>query len=156
MSRNTEEDVPNPLSVYGKSKLEGEEKLLEVSPDSCVIRISWLFDNEMPCFLTKMRDLISSGQVVKVVTDQVGRPTYASDVANATLQLLDQSGIWHFANQGAVSRHAWIQSVTKGEVGKALSADFKTPAKRPAYSVLSTEKIEQFGVSVRPWQNCVS
>ncbi len=151
----TEEDMPNPLSVYGKSKLGGEQRLLEVAPGSCVIRISWLFDNRAPCFLTKMQELVSSGKPVKVVTDQVGRPSYANDVANATLQLLDQSGIWHFANYGAVSRHAWIQSVTGQEIGKALSADFASLAKRPAYSVLSTEKIEQFGVSIRPWQKCV-
>ncbi|HPE85019.1 MAG TPA: dTDP-4-dehydrorhamnose reductase [Chlamydiales bacterium] len=151
----TEEDEPNPLSVYGRTKLEGERQLLCYAPESCVIRISWLFDLEGPCFLTKMRQLIQSEKSVKVVTDQIGRPTFASDAASVCLQLMDQSGIWHFANKGIVSRYDWIKQAVGGPVEKAVSADFITPAVRPLYSALDTGKIETLGVKIRPWQECV-
>ena len=157
----SESDLPDPLSVYGKTKWEGEKRLLDALEGACVMRISWLFDHQNPSFMSKVCLALQGDRPLKVVTDQVGRPTFAADAANAALALLDQSGIWHFANKHAVSRFEWARLIREKVapngplIERAVSSDFLTRAIRPCHSVLSTDKIEAFGVEIGSWKEHV-
>jgi dTDP-4-dehydrorhamnose reductase len=145
-----EEDRTNPLSAYGRTKREGEEGALE-APGALVVRSSWLFGNRGPNFVEAMLKQAEEGKkTVRVVSDQVGRPTATTDLAEALLALADAriSGIVHYANAGEVSWHEFAREIYRraGRGDVAVDAitgvDLARPAIRPAYSVLSTEKYE--------------
>jgi dTDP-4-dehydrorhamnose reductase len=142
-----ESDPTHPLSAYGRTKREGEERALE-APGALVVRSSWLFGRRGPNFVEAMLKQAESGKKeVRVVTDQVGRPTATSDLAEALLALSDAkaSGIVHYANAGEVSWNEFAREIYRMagfegvEVRPITSAELDRPAVRPAYSVLSTE-----------------
>jgi len=146
-----EDAVTAPLSVYGKSKEAGEKKLFEHHPEACLVRTSWLFGREGKDFVKKMVVLMQEKERINVVSDQKGRPTYADDLAEAVLSILDQSGIFHFANEGAISWYEWAEVIKKKLEEKnvplrcqkidAISArEHGAKADRPRSSVLVTEK----------------
>jgi len=146
-----EEDIAAPLSAYGRTKREGEEHALE-SPDALVARSSWLFGRRGPNFVEAMLKQAEEGKkTVRVVTDQVGRPTATLDLAEALLALVDAdaSGIVHFANHGEVSWNEFAREIFRlaehsdVAVEPITSAELNRPAIRPEYSVLSTEKYER-------------
>lgn len=149
----SEKDATHPLSIYGKSKLEGEKKLLAAHPTACVVRTSWLFGLEGDHFVKKMVELLRSRTVVRVVSDQTGCPTYADDLAQAVLGSLNGSGVHHFANTGALS---WYELATvikrkleercvplKCEALEAISTqEYGAIAPRPSCSVLATSTFQ--------------
>ncbi len=144
-----EEDSCNPLSVYGKSKREGELKLLSAAPNALIIRTSWLFGTGGKNFISSLVNLLRTQTELKIAADQIGSPTYAPDLARTILSLLDHSGIYHFANAGQVSRleiAEYFLEVAK-ERGIPLNCKSLIPFKmnflapRPDYSVLGTSKI---------------
>ncbi|HET9793310.1 MAG TPA: dTDP-4-dehydrorhamnose reductase [Thermoanaerobaculia bacterium] len=146
-----EEDRPAPLSAYGRTKREGEERALE-APGALVVRASWLFGSHGPNFVEAMLKQAESGKKeVRVVSDQVGRPTATTDLAEALVALADAnaSGIVHYANRGEVSWNEFAREIYRRagfadvEVRPITSAELDRPAIRPAYSVLSTEKYER-------------
>src|SRR5690606_5926641 len=102
-----------PLSVYGKSKEAGEKYLQKHYPEACLIRTSWLFGKEGNHFVKTMMRLLRENEKVDVVSDQWGRPTYADDLAEAALSLLDASGIYHFANAGETTWHGFAEAIKK-------------------------------------------
>ncbi len=144
-----EGDKSSPLSEYGKSKEEGEKLLLEHYPEACLIRTSWLFGKEGNHFVKTMMKLMHEKETLRVVNDQRGRPTYADDLAEATLSLLDKSGTFHFANEGETTWHSFAEVIRKKleekkkimcqRVNPISTAEFGAKAKRPASSVLKTE-----------------
>ena len=146
-----EEDVTRPLSAYGRTKREGEEHALG-APGALVVRSSWLFGDRGPNFVEAMLKQAESGKgEVRVVSDQVGRPTATTDLAEALVALAEAgaTGIVHYANAGEVSwrefareiyRRAGFESV---DVLPITAAELARPAIRPAYSVLSTRKYER-------------
>jgi dTDP-4-dehydrorhamnose reductase len=145
-----EEDRTNPLSAYGRTKREGEEGALE-APGALVVRSSWLFGNRGPNFVDAMLKQAEEGKkTVRVVSDQVGRPTATTDLAEALLALADAgiSGIVHYANAGEMSWHEFAREIYRlaghgdVDVEAITGADLARPAIRPAYSVLSTRKYE--------------
>ena len=155
-----------PLSVYGASKRLGEEAVLAFGrADFYVVRTSWVFGPGGKNFPKAILDRARSGQPLKVVTDQVGRPTMALDLADALLDLArlrPAGGIYHAANEGHCSWHAFAVGVLQAaglgsiEVGSQSAADLKRPAPRPAWSVLDTQKLTQVrGLAMPSWQDAV-
>jgi len=145
-----EGDPASPLSAYGRTKREGETHALN-APGALVVRSSWLFGRRGPNFVEAMLRQAEEGRkVVRVVADQIGRPTATTDLAEALLALADAgaAGIVHYANRGEVSWNAFAREIYRlaghedVSVEPITSADLKRPAVRPAYSVLSTERYE--------------
>lgn len=143
-----EDDEPNPLSVYGRTKLEGERLVAEAWHRSLVVRIAWVFGPDKATLVDKMVELVSQGKKVRIVTDQVGSPTYTPDLAPALLALARQrvTSLLHVVNQGQVSRHAQITRAVElagldgAMVEPILSSEFDLPAQRPEYSALDTRR----------------
>jgi dTDP-4-dehydrorhamnose reductase len=162
-----EEDVCSPIGAYGMSKFAGEMKLLDEQEDACIIRTSWLFGLSGKNFVETMLRLMSEKEELRVVADQIGRPTYCKDLAEVTLDLLDEEGVFHFANAFETTWYQFAQEIHRQaqELGFSLALkkleaietkDYPTLTQRPAYSTLSTNKIEQIlGSSPRPWQEAL-
>lgn len=162
-----ETDSASPLSVYGSTKWEGEKRLLDVLPSACIIRTSWVFGSGGKNFISSILGRMKTDTTLKVVSDQVNRPTLAYDLAEAVLALLCHSGIYHFANSGAISRYAIAQKIFSWakarnidlscqEITPVPATTFPTPAKRPLRSVLSTDKITtSLGIIPRSWETAL-
>lgn len=150
----SEKDFPDPLSVYGKSKLGGEKILLEAMPHKgLVMRTSWLFGKEGYNFPKTMLRLMKQKEALEIVDDQVGRPTYADDLAEAALELMNESGLFHFSNTNETSWFLLAKQILEElkllsapiickEIQPITTEQFGARAIRPKRSVLSTEKIE--------------
>ncbi len=161
----TEDSLCAPKGAYGMSKLAGEMKLFDELEESCVIRTSWLFGLPGKNFVETMLRLMSEKEELRIVSDQVGRPTYCQDLAETTLELLEHNGIFHFANSLETSWYHFAKEIHKQakELGFQLkvqkiepitTAEYPTPAQRPAYSTLNTKKVEDLlGKSPRAWTN---
>ena len=139
-----------PLSAYGKSKEAGEKHLKEFHPEACLIRTSWLFGKEGNHFVKTMIRLMQEKESLGVVSDQWGRPTYADDLAEATLSLLDASGIYHFASAGETTWHGFAEAIKRKleeqkvvikcqQIHPISTDDFGAKAKRPPSSILQTK-----------------
>jgi len=164
----TEDDSTNPISVYGSSKLEGEEKIKTVFDDYVIIRTSWMYSAYGHNFMRKMVELGNDREEVKVVNDQFGSPTYARDLANCIIDIIIKSilnpqaylpGIYHYANQGSCSWYEFAKEIfelegIKCKLTPVRTAEFPTKAKRPQYSVLNTTRVrESFGIGIPNWRD---
>ncbi|MFI5129386.1 MAG: dTDP-4-dehydrorhamnose reductase [Chitinophagales bacterium] len=167
-----EDDVVNPQTVYGASKLEGERQAIEFNPGSIIIRTSWVYSQFGKNFVKTMLKFMSEKKEIGVVNDQYGSPTYAADLAEAILKVvgtltthhspLTTQGIYHFSNEGVISWYDFAVTI-KGLTGarckiNALSTpEYPTPAKRPAYSVLDKTKIKNtFGIVLKGWKDSLA
>ena len=159
-----ETDETNPISVYGKTKKLGEDAVLKYAQTAVVIRTSWLYSYVGNNFVKTMRRLGSEKAELSVVTDQVGTPTYAQDLAQAIVEVLknlspEKSGIYHFSNEGVCSWYDFAKEIMElsglnCKVVPIPSSEYKTRAQRPFYSVLDKTKIkETFGVSIPHWKD---
>lgn len=163
-----ENDPVQPESVYGKTKLAGENFVLSSESKAVIIRTSWLYSSFGNNFVKTMLRLGEERDLLKVVYDQVGTPTYAADLAKAVLSILTiyekepenfQPGIYHFSNEGVTSWYDFAKSIFEMsglgcKVLPVLSDEFPTPAKRPAYSVLNKSKIkETFKLEIPYWKD---
>ena len=167
-----EDDPVAPQSIYGKTKADGEAMLLQESADAVIVRTAWLYGQYGPNFVVTMLKLMNSRDSVGVVADQKGSPTWARDLAAAILTIVGTpraiAGIYHFTDEGEISwyefaREIYAQGRELGLIGHECdirpltTAEYPIKAKRPAYSVLSKEKIKNtFGVSVPQWQESLS
>lgn len=167
----TEEDKAAPLSVYGESKLEGERRVLEVSSQHLIVRLSWVFGPDKPSFIDQIIQRARENDVVTAVADKFSAPTYTIDVASWLRLAIDKSanGILHLANSGGCSWQEWAQYAIdvcrslgiplKAErVGAVSLADMKNfVAQRPVHTVLSTAKFAALtGVKPRHWREAVA
>lgn len=148
----TEEDVTNPPGVYGMTKWEGETRALQANPDTIIIRTSWVYSEFGKNFVKTMLKLMSDKDVIKVVNDQFGSPTYAADLAKAILSIISSKnwvpGIYHYCNQGIITWHEFAVSIRdlaglNCEVMPITTSEYPTPARRPAYSALDTTLIQK-------------
>lgn len=158
-------DKPNPLSVYGKTKYEGEQMALQNCKHCLVIRTSWLYSEYGNNFVKTMLRLGSERKELGVVFDQTGTPCYARDLAKAVLLCLDkdfEGQILHFSNEGVCSWYDFAVKIM--QLGKKdchvlpiRTADYPTPATRPAYSVLDKTDIKQFlGIEIPHWEESLN
>ncbi|MDR2050257.1 MAG: dTDP-4-dehydrorhamnose reductase [Deltaproteobacteria bacterium] len=156
----TPDDAPNPLSAYGRTKLAGEQALLEASLPSCnIIRTAWLFGSGGKHFIRSIFNICREKGEAGVVFDQIGSPTYALDLARYTLALLESGGegIFHIANSGQASwcelaGEAVSYSQMECRITPVNSGEFPSKAARPAYSVLNCDRFTQVtGLTPRAW-----
>ncbi len=163
------EDSPvNPQSVYGASKLEGEKQARQFNPDSLIIRTSWLYSEFGKNFVRTMMKLMNEKKEINVVNDQIGSPTYAADLAETILMIIDKStlknanwkpGIFHFSNRGIISWYEFAIAIKNFSgsdciVHPVSSLLFTSKVKRPAWSVMRTKKIESaFEIKIKDWQD---
>jgi dTDP-4-dehydrorhamnose reductase len=167
----TENDVPAPLNQYGKSKLAGEQAMLEIAPAGLILRTSWLYSEFGHNFVRSIVNQIEQGKPLQVVNDQTGSPTYACDLAALCIELVTASDfaerfasarLLHCAGQGQASWYQLAQEIVRltGSniaVSAVSSKQWPALAKRPAYSVLSSEALtEQLGLSLPPWQQSLA
>jgi dTDP-4-dehydrorhamnose reductase len=154
----TEEDQPNPLNVYGHTKLAGERAVQAVGGAYLIFRTSWVYSLRRPCFVTKVLQWARENETLRIVDDQVSTPTWARTLAEATGQIIAQArgeavdylrekrGLYHLTDGGACSRYEWAQKIIELYSLKyqkkplaiipTTSKDFMSPAERPGYSVL--------------------
>lgn len=152
-----ESDPPRPLSVYGRTKAEGERAALEANPDALVVRTSWVLSGTHPNFAATMLRLIRQGPV-RVVEDQRGRPTIVDDLAQATMACLEAgvAGIVHLTNQGETTWYglakevAVIAGLDPDRVSPCTTVEYPRPAPRSANSVLDSERLAGLGVAPLP------
>jgi dTDP-4-dehydrorhamnose reductase len=175
-----ETDAPNPLNVYGRSKLAGEQAVRQVNGSYLILRTSWVYSLRCESFVTKVLQWARQHQTLHIVEDQVGSPTWSRMLAEVTAQLLvnalgsgnpaawigARKGIYHLAGDGAASRLQWARAILRldpdptkqiaQEVLPASTADFHTPAVRPLYSALNCERFKNtFGLRLPDWATCL-
>ena len=159
----TEEAPTAPINVYGRTKLAGEKACMECHPNAIIIRTSWVYSSFGNNFVKTMSRLMQERDTLNVVNDQIGSPTYAADLAQAILSIINhsnwQAGIYHFSNEGEISWFEFalaIQEIGGFEckINGIPSSEYPTPAKRPAYSLLDKTKIKTtFGVVVPEYKD---
>ncbi|MCX8118351.1 MAG: dTDP-4-dehydrorhamnose reductase [Desulfobacterota bacterium] len=168
----TEEDEPNPINVYGQSKRVGEEALLRSGKDGLIIRTQWLYGRYGRNFVSAIlnqakerRGKVGAERSLRIVHDQFGNPTYTVDLSRMIVQLIQKgaAGIVHATNQGSCSWFEFGQTILHlcglrdVEVIPIASDQLDRKALRPAYSVLSTEKLRgEFGIEPRHWREALS
>ena len=161
-----EDDATQPLGVYGQSKFEGEQAIREVLPEAIILRTAWVYGIHGHNFVKTILRLAAEREVLSVVDDQIGTPSWTADIAQAMLTLIqkDITGTCHFTNEGVASWYDFAVAIL--EFGKNLgypvktqkiipipSSQYPTPAPRPAFTVLSKEKIRKLlGYDIPHWQ----
>lgn len=158
-----EDDPVCPTSVYGSTKADGERHIIDVAPESIIIRTAWLYSPHGKNFVKTMLALGRDKEQLRVVCDQVGTPTFALDLASVIKTFIDceqwHPGIYHFSNEGVISWYDFtlaihrIAGITSCHVLPCLSKDYPTPASRPHYSVLDKSKIKAtLGIEIPHWE----
>lgn len=176
-------DTPNPLSVYGKTKLAGEFAVWEYAVTALIIRTAWLYSTHGKNFVKTIKDLSRSRSRIDIVDDQIGSPTFARDLAKVIVKIIPQirngqKDIYHFTNEGVCSWYDFAKEIVAlskektnlsgqithlsrkvttnadCEINPISSKNYKTKASRPFYSVLSKEKIKRdFGLVIPHWKD---
>jgi dTDP-4-dehydrorhamnose reductase len=157
-----EDDRVDPVNAYGASKLAGEIAAMKEDPQCIIIRTSWVYSSYGKNFVKTMLRLMKEREVIGVVADQVGAPTYAADLAEAIMKIIASGkwvpGIYHFSNRAHISWYEFAMAI-KEISGSACRVEgisteqYPTPAKRPQYSVLDLTKIAAvYGIEIKGWR----
>ena len=163
----SEHDKANPLGVYGQSKLEGELAVLDALPGATVLRTAWVYGIHGNNFVKTMLRVAVAGKPLRVVNDQVGSPTWTTDIAAAILALVGkgETGVFNYTSAGETSWHGFATAILeqaaalgfeiKTELVEPIpTSEYPTPAARPAYSVLDTDKIKNcLDLSIPQWRD---
>jgi dTDP-4-dehydrorhamnose reductase len=170
-----ESDAPHPLGVYGESKLAGERAVQAAGGAYLILRTSWVYSTRRGNFVLSVLEWARRQPRLRIVTDQVGNPTWARMLAEASAQLVargrqdvaayfrERSGLYHLAGDGSASRLDWAKAALRcdphpeeqlaREIQPAVTADFPTPAERPLFSALNCDKFAgTFGLRLPPWE----
>lgn len=161
-----EKDTVHPLSVYGSSKLKGEENIQQVFSEYFILRTSWLYSQYGHNFFNSMLRFAKEGKDLSITTEQVGTPTNANDLATALLKIIDSGstayGVYHFSNEGSGTWYDFAKAIFEGTgqietVSLAETKHYRTFAERPAYSVLNKEKIcQNFDLELTNWRDSLN
>jgi dTDP-4-dehydrorhamnose reductase len=166
----TEEDVTEPIGVYGQTKLDGEKVITQLMDKYFIVRTSWLYSEFANNFVKTMLKFGAERDELKVIADQVGTPTYAIDLAEAILAFITSGstayGIYHYSNEGVASWYDFAKAImeisgTQTKVLPIPTSGYVTRAARPAYSVMSKAKIKNaLGIEIPYWrdslENCLN
>ncbi len=170
-----ESDVPNPINVYGMSKLAGDQNVQQIDGTYLILRTTWVYSMRQGGFVRKVLEWARNNPDLQIVSDQVGSPTWARALAEVTAQVLamggskpsgwlaDRKGLYHLGGRGAVSRLGWARKILEfdpnpdeqvvQEIGSALTREFPTPAVRPLYSPIDcTLFADTFGICLPDWE----
>jgi len=167
-----ETDPPNPLGVYGRTKLEGERQLLDSGAGALIFRTSWVYGARGQNFLLTMQRLMRDRDQLRVVDDQVGSPTWSRLLAEATAQVLGQlltghlrledvRGLYHLTCGGETSWYGFARAIWEAagqpcRLDPIPSSEYPTPARRPAYSVLDNSRFQEtFGLAMPDWRQAL-
>lgn len=161
----TEKDEPNPQSIYGQTKLDGEKAIQSILDNAYIIRTAWVYSSFGNNFVKTMLRLGAEREELNVVSDQFGTPTWARDLANVILTIIteinkgnDQPGIYHYSNDGAISWFDFAVEIMKlkniaCKINSITTSEYPTRAERPRYSVLSKERINKcYSVHTSKWK----
>lgn len=164
----TEDDTPNPLGVYGKTKAEGDYAIAAAGIPHLIFRLAWVYGMRGKNFLLTMQRLAGEGKPIRVVADQIGCPTWCRTIAEATSAVLsktrtrrgsfdlgDVRGTYHCVCSGETSWHGFARAIIPEAipVTPIVTSDYPTPARRPAYSALDCGKLKRtFGITMPAWQ----
>jgi dTDP-4-dehydrorhamnose reductase len=156
-------DPRAPQTVYGASKAEAEVRLIEIAPDCCIVRTSWVYGTGGKCFPETILRLAATKPELSVVNDQRGSPTYTVDLARALVEVCRKKarGIVHTTNAGDCTWFDFATEIVRAaglpaEVRPVTTAEFPRPAKRPAYSVLSPVSREKLGIKMPDWRDALA
>jgi dTDP-4-dehydrorhamnose reductase len=164
-----EDDAPAPLGVYGRTKLNGERRVIESGAEAGVVRTSWVFGASGANFVQLVLRLADQGGEMRIVGDQVGRPTAGADLARAVWALAgmlaerrpEARGVFHYAGADDATRAELAEAIIAGSVARGgpaatvlpiATAEYPTPARRPLNARLDSAKLNRLGVSSRPWR----
>ena len=169
-----EGDQPNPLGVYGKSKLVGEEAIQNGNANYLILRTSWVYSRNRSSFVTKVLEWARKQERLRIVSDQISNPTWARTLADVTAQLLgkgldtlvERRGLYHAAGNGHASRLDWAKKILEldpnrqeqkvKELLPALTSDFPTPAQRPLFSALDCSLFQStFDIALPNWEDAL-
>ena len=159
----TEQDKPNPVTIYGKSKIEGEQYVCESCKQHIIIRTAWVYSSYGKNFVKTMIKLGKEKPNLGVIFDQVGSPTYARDLAKTIITIVNQGiipGIYNFSNEGVISWYDFtknihqLANITSCKVAPIHTADYPTLAQRPHFSVLDKTKIKNtYNIEIPYWRD---
>jgi dTDP-4-dehydrorhamnose reductase len=159
----TESDKTNPLSVYGKTKLDGETAVQTALTEFFILRTSWLYSEYANNFMKTMLRLGNERNELGIISDQIGSPTYAKDLAKVIVKIIESDsneyGVYHYSNEGVASWYDFAKAIfdlsdTKINVNAIPSSSYPTPAKRPHYSVLDKSKLKtNLGIEIPYWRD---
>jgi dTDP-4-dehydrorhamnose reductase len=169
-----ENDLPNPVNVYGQSKLAGEQAIQSAGGDHLIFRTAWVYSLRRESFVTKVLGWARENELLRVVDDQVSNPTWARMLAEVTALVLahdvgylhERTGLYHLAGRGHISRYGWAQEIIRLDPKKqeqkvkqllpALTSNFPTRAQRPLFSALECHKFEQaFDLGLPVWNTAL-
>ena len=155
-------DQRNPINVYGQTKARAELRLLDILPEVCIVRTSWLFGHGGKCFPATILTLASTRPEISVVNDQRGSPTFTRDLASVLVELCrkEASGIVHATNSGNCTWYEFAKEIVasaglRTKVKAVTTAEFPRPARRPAYSVLSPASLHAYGIQMPEWKDAL-
>lgn len=158
-----EESPAEPISVYGLTKLEGEQAIIDILDQYYIVRTAWLYSEFANNFMKTMIKLGTDRDSLGIIADQIGTPTYGVDLAGALLDIIasekEAYGIYHYSNEGAVSWYDFAQAIFEvGNISVAVkplkTSEYPTKAIRPAFSVMDKSKIKNtFGITVPYWRD---
>ena len=167
-----ETDPPNPINAYGRTKLAGEEALQRLMPtNAIIIRVSWLYSEYSNNFVSTMLRLVKERDELSVVSDQIGSPTYATDLADAILEIIEHkkfrdvgqtTQIYHYSGEGEISWYEFAKEIFKiekigCEVNPVTSQQYPTPAKRPRNTLMKKDKIVKiFNIKISNWKSSLN
>jgi dTDP-4-dehydrorhamnose reductase len=159
----TEDDPPNPINAYGRSKLDGEERVKGAAKRWCIVRTSWLHGPGRDSFPEKIIAAAQKQDVLRTVTDEIASPTFTQDLAGAIVRLIDEeaTGVFHLTNTGICSRKEWAEEVLRlagisVPVEPVTQAEYGTPYQKPAFSALANTNAARHGIELRPWQEALA
>lgn len=162
----TEDEPTDPINIYGLSKQKGEEAIAASGADAIIIRTAWVYSSYGANFVKTMIRLMTERDEISVISDQIGSPTYARDLAQAILVIAHSDswtkGIYHFSNEGEISWYDFAVAIRELQhldckINPIATEQYPTPAKRPRYSLLDKTKIKNtFGVQVPEWKQSLA